>query len=54
LRKHRLYVGTQITVQVIRPRWIGKYYTFTMRAAQGPRIQIACLAPGATRPGVGC
>ena len=53
-RDRRLAVGAQITVAVTRPGWIGKYYRFTIRAHRPPRIQIACLAPGSTRPGVGC
>jgi hypothetical protein len=54
LRQRRLGVGTQITVAITRPGWIGKYYRFTMRAGRGPRVQIACLAPGETRPGAAC
>ena len=53
-RHRRLPVGTWITVEVIRPNWIGKYYRFTVRAGRGPRFQIACLAPGASVPGAGC
>ena len=49
-----LTIGTQITVMISRPNWIGKYYAFTVRARRGPRIRIACLAPGGTRPGQGC
>jgi hypothetical protein len=51
---HRLYPGARITVMITRPGWIGKYYTFVVRARRGPSIQISCLAPGGTRPGVGC
>lgn len=52
---HRhLPVGTRITVEVTRPNWIGKYYRFTVRARRGPLIQISCLAPGASVPGIGC
>jgi hypothetical protein len=54
LRGHRLHVGARITVMITRPNWIGKYYRFTIRAGRMPKIRIACLAPGATRPGVGC
>ncbi len=53
-RDRRLAVGAQITVAITRPGWIGKSYRFTIRARRPPRIQIACLAPGSTRPGVGC
>jgi Bacterial Ig-like domain (group 3)/Invasin, domain 3 len=54
LRKHPLHVGTRLAVQITRPGWIGKSYVFAMRRSRGPRVQIACLAPRGTRPGVGC
>jgi hypothetical protein len=50
----RLAVGTWVTVSIIRPNWVGKSYRFTVRARRGPRIQIGCLAPGATTVSVGC
>lgn len=53
-RRHRLHVGTQITVAVTLPGGIGKFYAFTVRAGRGPRIFISCLAPGATSPGASC
>ena len=53
-RGRRLSVDGWITVKIVRPKWIGKYYVFTLRPAKAPRVRIACLAPGATRPGVGC
>jgi Bacterial Ig-like domain (group 3) len=53
-RNRRLSVGVQITIAITRTGWIGKYYRFTVRARQAPHVQIACLAPGATRPGSGC
>jgi hypothetical protein len=53
-RQRRLYAGATITVVISRPGWIGKYYSFAIRARRGPRIQISCIAPGGTRPGVGC
>jgi Bacterial Ig-like domain (group 3) len=53
-RRKRLRAGTQITVELSRPHWIGKDYRFTMRARHAPRIQIDCLAPAGSRPGVGC
>jgi hypothetical protein len=51
---HRLRPGMQIVVAITRRGWIGKYYSFAMRAGAPPLIQISCLAPGGTRPGVGC
>jgi hypothetical protein len=50
----RLSPGARITVEIVRPEWIGKIYRFTIRARQGPHIQIGCLAPGGTNPGQGC
>jgi len=53
-RGHHLQVGARITIKVVRSHWIGKYYAFVMRARHAPKVQIACLAPGSSRPGVGC
>jgi Bacterial Ig-like domain (group 3) len=52
-RRH-LPVGTQITLWMTRPHWVGKYYSFTVRAGQGPEIALSCLGVGSLRPGVGC
>jgi hypothetical protein len=51
---HRLAVGAHLTVRIVRPGWIGKFYGFTVRPAVGPTIRIACLAPGSSQPGTGC
>ncbi|MBV8734374.1 MAG: hypothetical protein JO120_06300 [Solirubrobacterales bacterium] len=53
-RGRRLKNGTSVTVKIVRPGWIGKYYLFRVRASNAPLIRISCLAPGGTRPGVGC
>jgi Bacterial Ig-like domain (group 3) len=53
-RNRRLSAGARFTVTIARPSWIGKSYTFTVQRGKAPRVRIACLAPGATRPGVGC
>ncbi len=50
----RLGFGARITISIVRPNWIGKAYRFTVRSRRGPRVQIGCLAPGASTPGVGC
>ena len=52
--KRHLSVGSRITVEIIRPNWVGKFYSFTVRSRQGPRIQIGCLTPGSSVPGQGC
>ena len=49
-----LGVGARITVAIMKPSWVGKYYAFTIEPRRGPRVQIACLAPGASRPGGDC
>ena len=49
-----LGVGARITVAITKPSWVGKYYAFTIEAGRGPRVRIACLAPGASRPGGDC
>ncbi|MGZ4191983.1 MAG: Ig-like domain repeat protein [Solirubrobacteraceae bacterium] len=53
-RHHRLRAGTRITVRFTRRHWVGKYYSFTIRAGHAPVVRTDCLAPGAPRPGVGC
>jgi hypothetical protein len=53
-RNRHLHAGALITVLINRRGWIGKYYSFTVRARRAPRIRISCLAPGGTRPGAGC
>ena len=52
--RHRLGVGSRITIEILRPSWVGKFYSFTIRSRRGPRIQIGCLAPGGSVPGQGC
>ncbi len=52
--RHRLGVGSRITIEIVRPNWVGKFYSFTVRSRRGPRIQIGCLAPGGSVPGQGC
>jgi hypothetical protein len=41
---------TTITVNVVQPGWIGRAYTFVVRAHQGPRTKAVCVAPGTTAP----
>jgi hypothetical protein len=52
--KHALVVGDRISVEIVRSGWIGKYYSFTIRSGHAPRVKIDCLAPGGSRPGIGC
>ena len=53
-RSHRLHAGSQITIELTRPGFIGKSYLFKIRAGHPPVIEIRCLPPGRIRPGVGC
>ncbi len=46
--------GARITVRLTHRSWVGKYYSFTIRKSRAPLIKVSCLAPGKTRPGVGC
>jgi hypothetical protein len=50
----RLAIGARITVNIVQPNWVGKSYSFTVRPRRAPRVQIGCLAPGGSVPGVGC
>ena len=54
LRGHRLGVGARVVINLVRRGWIGKYYAFRIRSGRGPQLQISCLAPGGTKPGIGC
>jgi hypothetical protein len=53
-KNRRLHIGSRLRIELVRPGWIGKYYMFKVRSRQAPQVQISCLAPGGTRPGVGC
>ncbi len=53
-RRHRLVVGTRITVEIRRPGWVGKVYSFLIRPGHQPRVRISCLAPGLSKPGIDC
>ena len=50
----RLRAGSRITIRITRSDWVGKYYSFAIVAGKPPNIALSCLAPGSTRPGVGC
>jgi hypothetical protein len=50
----RLTIGSRVIVKITRAHWVGKYYLFGVRSGRPPSIRISCLAPGRTRPGVGC
>ena len=50
-KKRRFPAGAVITVTVLRPGFIGKVLTFKTRAGKLPRKSVACLTPGAAKPG---
>jgi hypothetical protein len=52
--KRHLPVGSQITLRIMRQHWVGKYYSFTMRAGRGPLIVLSCIGVGRSSPGLGC
>jgi hypothetical protein len=41
----RLAPHTRIIVRFVKPAFIGKVYTFRIRAAQRPSNSVNCLAP---------
>ena len=49
--QRRLKPGARITVEIARPKWIGKYYVFKMVAHASPRVQI--VVSGARRQQAG-
>ena len=53
-RHRHLRAGVRITVRLTRRHWVGKYYSFTIRAGHAPVVRTDCLAPGAGNPGAGC
>ena len=53
-RSRRLFVGAKMTISIARPGWIGKVYTFVVRAAASPRVQITCRQPGTLDAQAGC
>jgi len=50
----RLAARATLTVRFTRAGYVGKVYTFTMRARRQPASVVDCLAPGSTVPGAGC
>ena len=53
-KDHRLFAGATLQIRLSHPHWLGKYYSFMMRAGHKPRIVESCLAVNSSRPGVGC
>jgi hypothetical protein len=49
-----LAIGTRLIVKVVKAGWVGKFYEFTVTPQVSPQVSIKCLAPGSSRPGVGC
>jgi hypothetical protein len=51
---NRLSVNAQLTVEIVRPNFIGRYFNFVVRSGRSPRVRVSCIAPGGLKPGVGC
>lgn len=50
---HRhLAQSAKITVRIVRARYIGKVFVFSLRHPNTPLV--SCLVPGSTKPGKGC
>ncbi|MFZ1996907.1 MAG: Ig-like domain repeat protein, partial [Solirubrobacteraceae bacterium] len=49
-RHRHLRAGTRITVRLTRRQWVGKSYSFTIRAGRAPMVRKTCLAPGGVKP----
>ncbi len=47
---HHLPGGLIISVRVVKAGWVGRLYTFTLRAGRNPRHTQTCLAPNSTQP----
>jgi hypothetical protein len=52
-RHRRLHPGTQFILEFTHPNWVGKWYSFTIRAGRAPLIHLRCVGV-AGRVGVGC
>ena len=50
--KRHLARSARLTVRIVKPRYIGKVYLFSMRHPGAPVV--SCLAPGSTTPGKTC
>ena len=52
--KHHVPVGSQLLIEISKLFEIGKVFILTIRRDQQPSSTVSCLAPGSTKPGVGC
>ncbi len=50
----KLKPGTRVTVRVMHPNWVGKFFSFTIRAGAAPVVGQTCIPVGKTIPGRGC
>ncbi len=53
-RHRHLRAGVRITVRLTRRHWVGKYYSFTIRAGHAPVVRTDCLGPSGGKPGASC
>jgi Bacterial Ig-like domain (group 3) len=54
LHGQHLGIHAKVVITITRPRFVGKYYRFTIRPRKAPKIVIDCLALGSHTPGAGC
>jgi hypothetical protein len=54
LRGRHLGIHARLVITITRPRFVGKYYRFTIRSRKAPKIVIDCLALGSHKPGARC
>ncbi len=50
----KLKPRTRVTVRVMHPSWVGKFFSFTIRAGAAPVAAQKCIPVGKTNPGPGC
>ena len=49
----KLKPGTRVTVQVTHPNWVGKFFSFKIRAGAAPVVEQTCIGVSGI-PGHGC
>jgi Bacterial Ig-like domain (group 3) len=50
----KLKPGTKVTVRVTHANWVGKFFSFKIRAGAPPVVAQTCIAVARTVPGRGC
>ncbi|MGH2881264.1 MAG: Ig-like domain-containing protein, partial [Solirubrobacteraceae bacterium] len=50
----KLKPGTRVTVRVMHPNWVGKFFSFKIRGGAAPVVAQTCIPVDKTNPGRGC